>query len=421
MSQTTNSNPEMLAVHGGQPVAQNLSAPPWPPVDEETAEKLKELYLGRSWSFNGPEEQAFSAEFAAAHDAKFGVFMANGTVTLQCALEACGVGAGDEVIMPALTWPATAMAALYIGATPVFCDIEVSTLCLDPAAFEAAITDKTRAVIPVHLFGGMADMEAILAIAKKHDIAVIEDCAHGQGGKWNGKGLGSWGDVGSFSFQQSKTLSSGEGGICLTNDGDLADRLYRAKHIGYGGGTSQGQATQGPPPGLLCHNFRGTDFQALILRSQLKNLDALIQTYNDNAARLEAGLKDLPGVRVQSRGRLSGPQNYYAFAMIFDQEPLRDIPLQTIAGAMAAEGLGLGGTYGVVYDHLLWNVAPEQFRIVESGCPVSEEIGTKRTLTLPHPWLGADKNTMDTIIEIVRKVACNADALRDNSLREDMP
>jgi L-glutamine:2-deoxy-scyllo-inosose/3-amino-2,3-dideoxy-scyllo-inosose aminotransferase len=414
MSKDLKHNAGELALCGGEPVAREaLAAPPWPPVDEATARQLADLYLSRNWSFNGPQEQAFCEEYAAAHDAAFGVFMANGTVTLQCALEAYGIGAGDEVIMPALTWPATAMAALYVDATPVFADIEPSTLCLDPQAFEAAITPRTRAVIPVHLYGGMADLDAILAIAKKHDLSVIEDCAHGQGGKWNGRGLGSWGDVGSFSFQQSKTVASGEGGICLTNDAATADRLYRAKHIGYGSGSAQGQAAAGPPPGLLCHNFRATDFQALILRSQLRHLDELIATYNDNAAYLEEQLRDVPGVRVQARGRLSGPQSYYAFGLIFDEEPLRDIPLEVIQRAINAEGLGVGGTYGVVYRHILWNIEPGRYRIESDGCPVSTEIGAGRTLVLPHQWLGAPQSTLDAAGAILRKVACRHDALRE--------
>ncbi|MEO6909208.1 MAG: DegT/DnrJ/EryC1/StrS family aminotransferase [Abditibacteriaceae bacterium] len=409
----TSSVSEPLALLGGSPTSSGLYPPAWPPVDEDTAEQLKELYLSRNWSFNGPQEQAFSQEFAAAHDAKFGVFMANGTVTLQCALEAYGIGAGDEVIMPALTWPATAMAALYVGATPVFVDIEASTLCLDPQAFEAAITPRTRVVIPVHLYGGMADMDAVLEIAKKHDLIVIEDCAHGQGGKWNGKGVGSWGHIGSFSFQQSKTMASGEGGICLTNDANVADRLYRAKHIGYGNGAEQGQASAAPPLGLMCHNFRGTDFQALILRAQLKNLDALMQTYNDNAAYLEKSLNAMAGVRTQARGRLSGPQSYYAFGIVFDEEPLSDIPLNVISAAIAAEGLFINGTYGVVYNHILWNVAPEKYRLAEGGCPVSENIGAGRTLVLPHQWLGAQQDTLDAIIAVISKVSCNPESLRN--------
>jgi len=409
---------EKLALLGGKAIAPHIQIPSWPPTDDATADKLTEIYRSGNWSFGGPHEQQFAADFAAAHDAKFGVFMANGTVTLQCALGVHGIGAqsggsaDDEVIMPALTWPATAMAALYVGAVPVFADIEASTLCLDPAAFEAAITPRTRAVIPVHIYGGMADMEAIQAIADKHGIVVIEDCAHAQGGKWNGKGLGSIGAVGSFSFQQSKTMASGEGGICLTNDEELKDKLYRMKHIGYGDGSKQGVYAGGPPEGLMVHNFRATEFQAAILQGQLANLDNLIGKYNSNAAKIEERLRDVAGVRVQSRGRLSTRQSYYAFNVVWDEAPCSDLPLSLIHQALGAEGLNMGGTYGVVYNHILFNVSPDKYRIADGGCPVSETIGVERTSAVLHMILGADDATISGIGEAIAKVAENAEELK---------
>jgi len=411
---TIQKNTTKLAILGGDAVAsQPLSAPAWPPVNEATAQQLADLYLSRNWSFNGPQEQQFAADYAAYHGAKHGIFMANGTVTLLCALEAVGIKPGDEVIVPGLTWIATAMAVRYLGAIPVFVDIEPTTLCLDPALFEAAITERTRAVIPVHIYGGMADVDAFLEIAARHGIAVIEDCAHGQGGKWNGRGVGSWGAVGSFSFQQSKTMASGEGGICLTNDDELADRIYRAKHIGYSAGTVQGKAASGPDEGLICHNFRGTEFQALILRDQLAGLEQLIATYNENATRLENRLADVEGVRVQARGRLAGPQSYYAWCAIFDEGPIADVPLPRILEALSAEGLPIGGTYGPVYSHLLFNLPPHEYKMAEGGCPVSEGIGTKRTAVMGHAWLGSSAEQIDIIGDIIAKVVEGAGELRE--------
>lgn len=203
---------EKLAINGGEKIfTQNPEIPAWPVTSDKVAEKLKEVYLSGKWSFNGPEEQKFAKDFARYNNAEYGVVMANGTVTLESTLHALNIGPGDEVIVPALTWIATAMAVHYVGATPVFVDIEADTWCLDPAKLEEAITPATKAVIPVHLYGSMADMEKIMDIADKNNLYVIEDCAHAQGGVWNGKGLGSIGIVGSFSFQESKTLSSGEG------------------------------------------------------------------------------------------------------------------------------------------------------------------------------------------------------------------
>lgn len=405
-----------LALLGGKRVVaenETLAVPVWPPRDEKTAERLKEVYLSGDWSFNSPMEQQFEQEFAAYHGTKYAVFMANGTTTLECALTALGCGEGDEVIVPALTWMATALAATYVGAVPVFVDIEPTTLCMDPEKLEAAITSKTRAIIPVHAYGSTADLERILAIADRHGIPVIEDCAHMQGGFWNGRGVGSWGKVGSFSFQQSKTLASGEGGICITNDKELADKIYLLKHIGYARGLKQGQGIQAPE-GMICHNYRATAFQAVILSEQLKSLRERIAAYGASAKILTDAVAGLPGVRVQTPGRLADPQGYYSFHYIFDGEEFKDIPKEVIDEACTAEGFSIGnGTHGPVYRHPLFNLKQEkgQYRFGEGGsCPVCERLFPK-TLGISHPVL-ADRKTVETVAQIVRKVASNVDELR---------
>jgi len=404
---------EKLVLLGGTPVTSAMRVPGWPPVSEATAQRLADVYRSGKWSFNGEMEQAFSREFAAYHDAAYGVFMANGTVTLECALAAFGIGPGDEVIVPALTWLATAMAVVYLGATPVFVDIEPATLCLDPVKTEAAVTPRTRAVIPVHLYGSTSDLDAILAIAARHDLIVIEDCAHAQGGCWNGKGLGSYGHVGSFSFQQSKTLASGEGGMCITNSAEIADRLFRLKHIGYGPGVRQGHAKDTPPPGLVCRNYRGLEFQAVILRDQLQTLRQRITTYNASATKLERLLADVPGLRVQAQGRLAGPQSYYGFAVIFDTPPLVDVPLDLIVEAAAAEGLVLEPSYGSVWKHMLWNLPDNAYRIAEGGCPVSDSIGTGHCALFLHWWLDNDDETLGQIADVFARLSANAGVLKN--------
>ena len=245
-----------LAIDGGSKIfPDGFRFEPWPPINEETAVKLRQVYLGHKWSFYGEEEKKFAASFAKYHDAAYGTFMVNGTVTLETALTALGIGPGDEVIVPSWTWMATGMAPVYVGATPVFVDGQPDTFCMDPAAFEAAITPRTKAVIPVHLFGSLADIDRIVEIAKKHGIKVIEDCAHAHGGKWNGKGIGSFGDIGSFSFQQSKIMTAGEGGECITDDPELFDRIGRISHIGYQFAAERGKPA-GPPAGTSGRRFQ---------------------------------------------------------------------------------------------------------------------------------------------------------------------
>ena len=397
-----------LAVCGGTPLfkPEDYLIEPWPPVQESTADKVRELYLSRAWSFNSPTEQAFENEYAAYHGAKYGVLMSNGTVTLECALGALGVGPGDEVIVPDLTWIATAMSVRYVGATCVFADIEKTTACLDPDSFERLITPKTKAVIPVHLYGGMADLDKIIAIAKKHNIAVIEDCAHMQGGKWNGRGCGSWGDIGSFSFQQSKTLSAGESGICLTNDEKLAERLYRAKHIGYSRYDKQGQAGTPPPQDLICHNYRGLAIQAQILRDQLVDLPDVNRRQNEYHNILEQEIKDIPGVRLQSQGRLASPQGYYGQGIIFEGDGFEKIPLGKICQALGAEGVKVvAQTYGRVCKHLLFNMTPDYYRLDPAGYPNSEFIVGRMAVAL-H-WSMYHSENAHKMAAAIRKIAEN--------------
>ena len=403
-----------LAIDGGPRALPQMTVntvPPWPPVYPEVPAMLERIYCSRRWSFNETIEQEFSRAFAAHHSAARGIMMANGTVTLECALRALGVGPGDEVIVPALTWMATAMAAVYVGATPVFVDIEPDTLCLDPEKVKAAITPRTKAIIPVHIYGSMADMEAIMDIATAKDIAVIEDCAHAHGGVWNGRGVGSIGRVGSFSFQQSKTLPSGEGGMCITNDVDLTEKLFRLKHIGYMAGVDQGQAAEGPPEGLICRNYRATEFQAAILLAGLKRLGQNVTTCDANRADLAAQLADVDGVEIQARGRLADLQGYYMLFFLVDLKKFNNISLDRFIEIARAEGLGLGKTYGPVYDHKLWNVPSGMFKKAAGGCGVADDVCANVAVGLSLSWALAGKDVIDGIAATFKKIAANADKL----------
>ena len=377
---------------------------PWPPIYPETAEKVKAIYLSGNWSFHGPYEQEFSRNFAAYCGARHGVFMTNGTVTLESALHALGVRAGDEVIMPGNTWLATASAAVYLGAKPVFVDVEPDTLCLDPERIQEAITPKTKAIIPVHLFGGMADMDRIMAVSRKTGIPVIEDCAHAHGGIWDGRGLGSIGHIGSYSFQQSKTLSSGEGGMCVTQSAELAEKLFRIKHMGYSAGQRQGKAGTGPDAGLVCHNYRSVEFCAAILNDALKRLQAQTILRDANAKYFTELIRDVPGISVQARGRKADLQGYYDFVLLVEPSKLKaGVALSDVQAALAAEGVDCStGGYGPVYRHMLWNIRKTGYRIHSTH--VVEDTSFNRVLTIPHVWLLANKSLVKAMSKAVRKV-----------------
>ena len=401
-----------LAINGGTPLlkAGEAKVTPWPPVSAATEAKIIEVYRSRKWSFNSESEQSFEKAYSAFHDAKYGIVMSNGTVTLECALAALGVGPGDEVIVPALTWPATAMAVRYVGATIVFADIEGDTLCLDPKAFEAAITPKTKAVIPVHLYGSIANLDEIIAIADKHGISVLEDCAHMQGGKWNGRGVGSWGKIGSFSFQQSKTLSGGESGICITNDPELADLMYRLKHIGYSRNDAQGGAKTPPPTDLCCHNYRGLAIQAVIMEDQIAGLPAYLEACSKFASTVENACKDIPGVSFQKPGLKATRQGYYARGIRFTGDMWEGIKAKHIAAALKAEGMtNLYTTYGLVRYHMLFNLSQKYWR--NAGDPVAEAVCTS-TIVAMHMLMSAP-GAAEQVIDALHKLAANVNELRD--------
>lgn len=401
-----------LALTGGSPVfEQTLNFKSfWPPVEVDTERRLIELYRSRRWTAFDETEAVFAKAFAAHHGAQHGVFMMNGTVTLQCALAAYGIGPGDEVIVSPLTWYATAIAVCHVGARPVFVDIDPETLCIDPEKIAAAVTERTKAIIPVHAYGSMADMDRIMAIARQHGLKVIEDCAHVHGGVWDGKGVGSIGDVGSFSFQHGKTMASGEGGICITQDPRIAERIYRIKHIGYGLGEVPRQAKSGPPKGVLCYNFRATAFQALILDEQLKSLNSRLERYQQVARYLEDRLSRSTRIRFQCRGRKADRQSYFGWVMLFDDPAYADLPIEIIQQAFAAEGLPFFRAEGPIYRFVLFNMPPEAYRL-DQPCTVTEQ-ACARLLWLMHPYLGLDDSLVERMAAVIEKVMTHVDELR---------
>src|SRR4051794_7661250 len=282
-----------LAINGGSPV-RSTQFPDWPVHDQREVDAVVEVVKSGRWGGNymgAPCYKAdeFAARFAAAHDARYGIAAMNGTVTLKVALRAAGVGPGDEVIVPPITWIATAAAPLDLDAVPVFADVDPLTGSLDPAAVGAAVTERTRAVIPVHLGGRPVDLDAILEVARKHNLVVIEDCAHAHGAQWRGRGVGSWGDFGSFSFQITKVMTSGEGGIILTNEKRYEELCASLVNCGR---LRPGDSLAEHPFGW---NYRMTELQGALLLAQLSRLDELTALRAENAAYLERCLLDLDG------------------------------------------------------------------------------------------------------------------------------
>jgi dTDP-4-amino-4,6-dideoxygalactose transaminase len=256
----------------------------------------------------------------------------------------------------------------------------------------------------------MADMEALNEIALRHRLTIVEDCAHMHGGVWNGTPIGSIGDVGSFSFQQTKTMSCGEGGICITNNAATAERLYRVTHVGYGPNDIPKLALSAPPPDLLCYNFRATAFQAVILQRQLDQLSDRLDLYERNARRLEDRLEQTTRIRFQRPGRKATRQGYFGWVMLFDAPEYVDVPIDLLQRAMTAEGLPVLRGEGPIYNMVLFNVSQTDFRI-HSPCEVTEHV-CKHMLWLLHPYLGLDEDNVNRIAEVIEKVTANIGALQ---------
>ncbi|MEP6843823.1 MAG: DegT/DnrJ/EryC1/StrS family aminotransferase [Pseudolysinimonas sp.] len=287
----------------------------------------------------GPRKVQFEQEFAAFHDSQFGLGVSNGTVSLQIAMAALGVRSGDEVIVPTYTFMATAAAALAVNGTPIFVDVDPETATMDPQAVEAAITPRTKAIIPVHYAGHPADMDALMEISTRTGIPIIEDAAQAVGARWNGKAVGSMGAFGSFSFQNSKNLTSGEGGALTMNDQALADLAWSLHNCGrVRGGEWYGHTLNGS-------NHRLTELQSALLLDQLALTDDRMTTRTANAHVLGDALASIPGLdplKVDSRVTRHG---YHLYCIRFDEEEF-GISRDAFLTNLRAEGIPAFPGYG---------------------------------------------------------------------------
>lgn len=408
----TNNSSGQLALTGGTPIV--TAVPPvWPVVGEQEVQWMEQVVRSGKWSWMGEHEEAFSSDFAEFLGSKHFLCLSNGTVTIQCALQAVGVEPGHEVIVPGLTWVATAQAAMDIGADVVLVDIDPETLCIDPAAIEAAITDRTKAIIPVHLYGCMTDMDAIMDIAARHDLKIVEDVAHQHGSRWNGKAAGAIGDAGSFSFQQSKVLTSGEGGGISCSDDEVYETSFCLKQVGW---------TPGPesrPGNRYGHNYRITEMQCVLLRGGLTRLPDHIRTREENAARIRTELEQMGGpLQAVRRDPRVTCQSYYAMTLKFDPELAEGVTRDQYLEAAGAEGCSLGKPYAPVYSNPLLNLydrtSPIPYRdparvqnYAELNLPNTERAVADTAALLSHVYLLGDSEYIGQLLAAVAKVNDN--------------
>jgi L-glutamine:2-deoxy-scyllo-inosose/3-amino-2,3-dideoxy-scyllo-inosose aminotransferase len=392
-----------LAINGGPAVRpRGTPWPAWPAAGPREQELLAAVLATGQWAYNGPMETQFSQAFAAYQDCAYGFCVSSGTDALEIAVEALGIGAGDEVIVPGLTWIATASAVITAGADVVFADIDPGTYQIDPVRAEEAITPRTRAIIAVHFRSRLADMDAILDLARRHDLNVIEDCAQAHGGVWDGRKTGSMGDIGCFSFQRTKVLTCGEGGFISTNSADLADRIYSLKDCGR-------PRHPGHPAPVLGHVSRITEFQAAVLLAQLGQLDGQVRHRAANGAYLDAQLSQIPGIRTLRQDPRIHVPSHYSYICQFDNREFGGVEPGTFRAALRAEGIPADSSYGPVYHTAPWTAVPRSRWRVASG--TAAERVTSQIVNLHQPVLLAGHTDMDHITDAFGKLRDNISEL----------
>ncbi|MFC2124816.1 DegT/DnrJ/EryC1/StrS family aminotransferase [Bacteroidota bacterium] len=408
-----------LAIKGGDPIRKG----PWPewPVWDETCEKgiLDMYHSGKWYRNNGNYCQEFEAEYAKLIGAEKCVSTSSGTTALITALHAAGVDAGDEVLVSPFTFIATFNVVFISKALPVFVDTDPKTLLMDPTKIEERITERTTAILPVHIYGYPCDMDAINAIAKKHNLMVVEDACQAWSAKYKGKNAGTLGDLGCFSFQNSKHIPAGEGGAVTANDDKLMDICFSYHNVGGNYGSIQSDSRY-PIRGT---NYRMQHVQALILMSQMKRFRKDAEVRESNAAYLDAKLKAIPGIipaKMVDGGEVS---SYHLYPVRYKKEEFNNASRESFMRALSAEGIPSMAGYGkqnkdgLIEDALTskgykriygeerlnqWredNVLPENDKIAEDVVAFYQNI-----------LLGTKKD-MDDIVNAITKIHENSSQL----------
>jgi len=409
-----------LAIFGG-PKTRTEPYPAWPVWDQRDLDAVTEVVKSGQWGgypYPGPKTGELARKFAELQGGGFAVPMANGTVTMEVALRAAGIGWGDEVLVPACTFQATAAAPMSAGAVPVIVDIDPNNYCMDPQAAVKAITPRTRAIIPVHLASNMADMDAIMALAEKHNLVVIEDCAHAHGAKWNGRGAGTIGDFGSFSLQSSKTLTSGEGGILLCRTEQMARKAMAVIDCGRGH-EGEGGSEAGPSP-VMGGNFRLSELQAALASVCIERFPEQAKEREQMAAYMDEALSEVPGVRVLRRDPRHTTRSFYQYIFAIAPDTF-GVEHDVLCAALEAEGVPAEVGYEAMHHYSLFqprnsklavpNAFPEYFDFSKMTFPQAERACEHEAVVLEESVFRASPKGVDDVVAALKKIQKNAKEL----------
>jgi dTDP-4-amino-4,6-dideoxygalactose transaminase len=388
-----------LAIFGGNPV-RSKPFPSWPRITKNIKDNLFSTLENDGWGVGSDAVKNFEEKYAKFHDAKYAISTSSGTTALWVSLKAAGVKAGDEVILPPYTFIATGSSILMANAIPVFVDVDPDTFNMDPSKIEAAITDKTKVIMPVHIAGNPADMEAIMKIANKHNINVIEDAAQAHGAEWDGVKVGALGAAGIFSFQTSKNMSAGEGGIIISNDDDLMAACFSYANCGrvHGGEWYEHQHLGG--------NFRLNSMAASMLSTQLETLENDMVLRDKNRKILDDAISQIDGLNITKMYPKATRSANHLYLLRYNKDKFNGIPRDKFFKTMQAEGVYTYGGYVPLNREKLFTLVDtkeypwlEGIDYKDMNFPITEKLCTEEAVWLKqNHLLGTQEDTNDIIM-----------------------
>ena len=397
-----------LALLGGEK-CKRKAFPEWPQYDDGERRALLEVLESRVWwRTPGTKTLEFEQAFAKYHGARHGIAVTNGTAALEVTMAGLGIGAGDEVILPDFTFVATASAVLFANALPVLVDVDAETWCIRPDLVEAAITPRTKAIIAVHMGGHPADLDALRKIAGDKGIALVEDSAHAHGSEWRGKKIGAIGVAGTFSFQASKLMTAGEGGMIITNNNEF-ERQARSVH----------DCGRMPGEWFYSHyingsNYRLSEWQGAILNVQLGRVEEQTKLRHENARLLDMLLRRIPGVTPQKLDPRCTRNGQYAYIFHMDKKEFAGISTERVVEALNAEGIPTQASYPPLHEldvfrtgeyrkRLCGDQAWEEHGFLQGEFPATRKAAWE-TIWFPQPTLLGDAEDMQEIAAALHKI-----------------
>ena len=401
-----------LALLGGKK-AKSKSFPIWPHYDEAEERALKQVLESRIWwRTPGTKTLEFEQAFAKFHGARHGIAVTNGTAALEVTMAGLGIGAGDEVILPDFTFVATASAVLFANALPVLVDVDPGTYCINPDLVEEAITPRTKAVIAVHMGGHPADLDRLKKITGRKKLALIEDSSHAHASEWKGKRIGTFGVAGTFSFQSSKLMTAGEGGIIISNDKEF-ERQARSVH----------DCGRMPGEWFYSHfiygsNYRLSEWQGAVLQAQLGRLDEQTKVRHRNGRLLDRLLGTIPGITPQKLDDRCTRNGQYAYIFHVNKKEFAGIATDRFIAAMNAEGIPNQASYpplhqlhvfrnGEYRKRLCGKQAKQRHAFLKRRFPATQKAAWE-TVWIPQPALLGDEEDVEEIAASLRKIQKHA-------------